>query len=251
MSIIRAALDISLYHGCHLSCDVCGETPITKKGAVKAWHRYCAICRSVFASNSFYQDHGGKGRRAIKHAADLSRRSKIHKENLCRRFDRARLAYVHLSPSSRTRRTREDISKNVIPDDQNRLERLWIACSLDDDVMANELVEKTDHAILCASMKGFSNESTTRSNGTDHGHEDLTDQASRDSVKIPEWAMTADLGEESLPSALRVDSTEKYAATSPIEDVTSSDRVDDDEDLSAFLEGLTFSPDGDEDADAA
>jgi hypothetical protein len=74
-----------LVHGSHFSCSDCGETPVVpskkKKEVVRAWHRYCSVCENVFATNSFYTEHGGEGKRLIKHP-DMTRRSLRHKRKL-------------------------------------------------------------------------------------------------------------------------------------------------------------------------
>ena len=72
-----------LRHGYYFSCSDCGETPVVpKKKVVRAWHRYCSVCQEVFATNSFFSEHGGRGRRSIKHNTDLKRRSGRHKRKL-------------------------------------------------------------------------------------------------------------------------------------------------------------------------
>ena len=56
---------------------------------VRAWQRWCSVCRSIFACNSFFQDHGGKGCRAIKRTT-LATRSDKHKRKLAALYENLR-----------------------------------------------------------------------------------------------------------------------------------------------------------------
>eukprot|EP00938_MAST-03A_sp_MAST-3A-sp1_P001436 g1436.t1 len=81
--IAKKEIRTELRHGYHFSCSECGETPVVpKKKVVRAWHRYCAVCDNVFATNSFFSEHGGQGRRSIKHNTELKKRSARHKRKL-------------------------------------------------------------------------------------------------------------------------------------------------------------------------
>ena len=80
--VARKEIRTELRHGYHFSCSDCGETPVVpKKKVVRAWHRYCAVCDNVFATNSFFSEHGGQGRRSIKNT-ELKKRSTRHKRKL-------------------------------------------------------------------------------------------------------------------------------------------------------------------------
>lgn len=79
---------LRLVHGCCLSCDKCGDRPLSKMSlrakaetgiAGKkrmAWQRYCALCQQVFTMNGFFAKHGTM---KIAEERPLDQRSKKHK----------------------------------------------------------------------------------------------------------------------------------------------------------------------------
>ena len=83
---------IPLTHGCCLTCDTCGDRPLSKakkndaknggRGTKRmAWQRYCALCKHVYTMNGFFAKHG-----TVRQAEErpLEQRAKKHKIELIR-----------------------------------------------------------------------------------------------------------------------------------------------------------------------